>query len=311
LPRDAIPRRAAAIAVASLALVAAACAGRPARAPTGARPLVVFFSDFGTADDAVAICKGVMLGIARDLDVVDVTHEVPPFSVRDGARLLVGPAQYFPAGTVFLAVVDPGVGGGRRAIVARSRRGQYFVLPDNGLVTLIADRDGLEEVREIVNPAWMRAGAVSSTFHGRDVFAPVAARIARGDDWREVGPVIDAPVRIQVAGVSRDADGLVGEVVALDGHFGNLLTNVEAADFAALGWTAGDRVGVRLGTRQLTLPFVRTFAEVPEGTPLLYVDSREHIALAINRGHFAEKYRVSVPSRIVIRRKPDTRGEQR
>jgi len=294
----------------SAALVALMLLGL--RAPALGEPLppVVFLSDFGTTDDAVAICKGVMLGLAPGLHIVDLTHEVPPFSVRDGARLLVGPTPYYPAGTVFLAVVDPGVGSSRRAIVARSRRGQYFVLPDNGLVTLVADRDGLEEVREIANPAWTRSGTVTPTFHGRDVFAPVAARLARGDDWRDVGPVVETPVRLELATVSRGPDGLVGEIVALDGRFGNVLTNVEAADFGALGWTSGDRVGVRIGTRDLTVPFVRTFAEVPPGAALLYVDSRERVALAINRGNFARTYAVTVPTRIVFRQKSGQRGEK-
>ena len=294
--------RAAALLALALGLPGApACADEP--------PAVVFLSDFGTADDAVAICKGVMLGLAPRLRIVDLTHDVPPFSIRDGARLLAGPTAYYPAGTVFLAVVDPGVGGSRRAIVARSRRGQYFVLPDNGLVTRVADADGLEEVREISNPKWMRSETVSTTFQGRDVFAPVAARIARGDDWREVGSVVETPVRIEASGVSRSADGLEGEGVALDGHFGNLLTNVEGADLATLGWAAGDRVPVRVGSRELTLPFTRTFSEVPEGSALLYIDSRGRVALAVNRGSFAKTYGVAVPARIVIRRKPKPRGE--
>jgi S-adenosylmethionine hydrolase len=272
-------------------------------------PAVVFLSDFGTADDAVAICKGVMLGLAPRLRIVDLTHDVPPFSIRDGARLLAGPTAYYPAGTVFLAVVDPGVGTSRRAIVARSRRGQYFVVPDNGLVTRVADADGLDEVREISNPKWLRSGTVSSTFQGRDVFAPVAARIARGDDWREVGAVVETPVRIEAATVSRGADGLEGEVVALDGHFGNLLTNLEGADFATLGWTAGERVPVRVGSRELTLPFARTFSEVPAGSALLYIDSRGRVALAVNHGSFEKIYGVVVPTPIVIRRKPQPRGE--
>jgi S-adenosylmethionine hydrolase len=282
--------------------------GMPARAE-GDLPAVVFMSDFGAADDAVAICKGVMLGLAPRLRIVDLTHDVPPFSIRDGARLLAGPTAYYPAGTVFLGVVDPGVGTSRRAIVARSRRGQYFVLPDNGLVTLVADADGLEEVREITNREWTRAGAVSPTFQGRDVFAPVAARIARGDDWRDVGAVVESPVRIEVAHPARGADGLEGEVVALDGHFGNLLTNVEGADFATLGWSTGDRVPVSIGSRQLTLPFARTFSEVPVGGALLYIDSRGRVALAVNRGSFEKTYGVTVPTRIVIARKPQPKGE--
>jgi len=294
----------------SAALVVLLLLGLRAPAVGGEPAPVVFLSDFGTADDAVAICKGVMLGLEPRLRIVDLTHEVPPFSIRDGARLLVGPTPYYPAGTVFLAVVDPGVGSTRRAIVALSRRGQYFVLPDNGLLTLVADRDGLEEVREIANPGWTRNGTATPTFHGRDVFAPVAAHVARGDDWRDVGPVVDTPVRLELAGVSREDDGLVGEVVALDGRFGNVLTNVEAADFATLGWLPGDRVAVRLGTRDLRLPLVRTFAEVPEGAPLLYVDSRDRVALAVNRGSFARTYAVTVPVRIVLRRKPAQRGEK-
>ena len=285
-----------------LAAALAACARSP-RVERAAPADVVFMSDFGGVDDAVAICKGVMFGVTPGLRVVDLTHDVPPFSIRDGARLLAGPTAYYPPGTVFLAVVDPGVGGTRRALVARSRRGQLFVVPDNGLLTAIADRDGLEEVREITNPSWMRTPTTSATFHGRDVFAPVAARLAAGADWREVGPVVTDPVRIDVPAVSRAPDGLRGEVVALDGHFGNALTNVGAADFATLGLAAGDRVTVRVGTRELRVPFVRTFAEVAVGEPLMYVDSRGNIALAVNRGSVAERYRVAVPAPVLIRGK--------
>jgi S-adenosylmethionine hydrolase len=282
-----------------LAAALAAC-GRSPRIERAAPADVVFMSDFGGVDDAVAICKGVMFGVAPGLRVVDLTHDVPPFSIRDGARLLAGPTAYYPPGTVFLAVVDPGVGGSRRALVAHSRRGQFFVVPDNGLLTAIADRDGLEEVREITNPSWMRNPTTSATFHGRDIFAPVAARLAAGANWREVGPIVTDPVRIDVPSVARVPEGLRGEVVALDGHFGNALTNVGAADFATLGHAAGDRVTVRVGTRELRLPFVRTFAEVAVGEPLLYVDSRGNIALAVNRGSFAERYRVAAPAPLLI-----------
>jgi S-adenosylmethionine hydrolase len=285
-----------------LAAVLAACVRGP-RVERAAPADVVFMSDFGGVDDAVAICKGVMFELAPGLRVVDLTHDVPPFSIRDGARLLAGPTAYYPPGTVFLAVVDPGVGGTRRALVARSRRGQFFVVPDNGLLTAIADRDGLEGVREITNPSWMLAPTTSATFHGRDIFSPVAARLAAGADWREVGPVVTDPVRIDVPAVSRVPDGLRGEVVALDGHFGNALTNVGAGDFAALGHVPGDRVTVRVGTRELRVPFVRTFGEVAVGEPLMYVDSRGNIALAVNRGSFAQRYRVAVPAPVLIRGK--------
>src|SRR5467141_597280 len=153
-----------------------------------ARPLLVFMTDFGTANDAVAICKAVMVGIAPDIRIMDITHQVTPFSIEEGSRFLAGVTPYYPAGTVFLVVVDPGVGTSRKAVVVKSKKGQLFVLPDNGLITPVADRDGVEAAREVTNPAWMIGDKISSTFHGRDVFSPAAAHLAKGDDWTLVGP---------------------------------------------------------------------------------------------------------------------------
>src|SRR6266567_7097998 len=150
-------------------------------------PTIVFMTDFGVVDDSVAICRGVMYGIMPGVRIVDLTHQVTPFSIVDGARFLFGATPYFPAGTVFVVVVDPTVGSARKAIVARSNRGQYFVLPDNGLLTLVEQRDGIEAVHEITNPEWMIGSKLSSTFHGRDIFSPVGAHLARGDDWSKVG----------------------------------------------------------------------------------------------------------------------------
>lgn len=264
---------------------------------------IVFMSDFGTDDDSVAICKGVMVGVSPQSRIVDLTHTVPPYSIADGARFLAGTAPAWPAGTVFVAVVDPGVGSSRRPVVVRSKRGQWFVLPDNGLVTLVADRDGLDEVRQITNADWLRGGGISSTFHGRDIFAPVAAHIARGDDWTAVGPVVTDPVRLPLPQARIDGDTLTGEVIAFDGPYGNLVTDVDAALFQRLGWARGDQVVVRLGERELTLPFVQTFASVPEGQPLLYIDSRERLAAAVNKGSFADRFGVKPGTRFTIRRK--------
>ncbi len=264
---------------------------------------IVFMSDFGTDDDSVAICKGVMVGVSPQSRIVDLTHTVPPYSIADGARFLAGTAPAWPAGTVFVAVVDPGVGSSRRPVVVRSKRGQWFVLPDNGLVTLIADRDGLDEVRQITNADWLRGGGISSTFHGRDIFAPVAAHIARGDDWTAVGPVVTDPVRLPLPQARIDGDTLTGEVIAFDGPYGNLVTDVDAALFQRLGWARGDQVVVRLGERELTLPFVQTFASVPEGQPLLYIDSRERLAAAVNKGSFADRFGVKPGTRFTIRHK--------
>ena len=144
---------------------------------------IVFMTDFGVVDDSVAICRGVMYSIMPEVRIVDLTHQVTPFSILDGARFLYGATPYYPAGTVFVVVIDPTVGSTRKAIVAKSKRGQYFVLPDNGLLTLVEQRDGIEGVHEITNTDWMIGTKMSSTFHGRDIFSPVGAHVARGEDW--------------------------------------------------------------------------------------------------------------------------------
>src|SRR6202451_2349472 len=175
------------LAVTVIVIVAA-----PLRAATDAAqkypPTIVFMTDFGVVDDSVALCRGVMYGIMPGVRIVDLTHQVTPFSILDGARFLYGATPYFPAGTVFVVVIDPTVGSTRRAIVAKSKRGQYFVLPDNGLLTLVEQRDGIEGVHEITNTDWMIGSKLSSTFHGRDIFSPAGAHVARGDDWKKVGP---------------------------------------------------------------------------------------------------------------------------
>jgi S-adenosylmethionine hydrolase len=269
----------------------------------GPPPTIVFLSDFGTRDDAVAICKGVMLQIEPRLRLIDLTHEVTPFSIADGARLLADTAAYYPAETVFLAVVDPGVGSDRKPMVARSKRGQLFVLPDNGLLTLVAEREGISGAREITNAAWMRAGGRSSTFHGRDVFAPVAAHLAHGEDWIRTGPPIETPVRLELRTATVDGDVLHGQVVAIDGPYGNLITDVPVALFTGLGYAVGDRVKIEIGSERLTLPFARTFSDVAPGEALLYVDSRARLGVAVNKGNFATAHRVGVPTTLTVRRK--------
>src|ERR1700691_3512560 len=151
---------------------------------------IVFMTDFGVVDDSVALCRGVMYSIMPDVRIVELTHQVTPFSIADGARFLFGTTPYFPAGTVFVVVIDPTVGSARKAIIAKSQRGQYFVLPDNGLLTLVERRDGIAGVHEITNPEWMIGAKLSSTSHGRDIFPPAGAHLARGDDWTQAGPEI-------------------------------------------------------------------------------------------------------------------------
>lgn len=280
------------------------CAISAAGASAKPTPTIVFMTDFGTVDDSVAICKGVMYSIVPEVRIVDLTHQVTPFSILDGARFLYGATAYYPAGTVFVVVIDPTVGSARKAVVVKSKRGQYFVLPDNGLMTLVQDRDGIESAREITNRDWMIGAALSSTFHGRDIFSPAGAHLARGDDWTNVGPELDVSklVRLDVALAKLDDRGLSGEVIATDGPFGNLVTNLSGDDFLKLGYARGRTVHVTIGKNEMDIPFVRTFSDVPLKQPLLYIDSRGRLGLAVNQESFAATYGVKPPVTIFIPR---------
>jgi len=266
---------------------------------------IVFMTDFGVVDDSVAICRGVMYSIMPEVRIVDLTHQVTPFSILDGARFLYGATPYYPAGTVFVVVVDPTVGSTRKAIVAKSKRGQYFVLPDNGVLTLVEQRDGIEGVHEITNPDWMIGTKMSSTFHGRDIFSPVGAHVARGEDWTKVGPEmpVAALVQMELKAARLDGRGVTAEVIATDGPFGNLVTNLDAEDFLKLGYQRGQEVPVQIGDKEMKIKFVRTFSDVPLREPLLYIDSRGHFAIAVNQGSFAATFGVKPPVELFIPRK--------
>jgi len=260
-------------------------------------------TDFGVVDDSVAICKGVMLGIAPEARIIDLTHQVTPFSIADGARFLYGAAPYYPSGAVFVVVIDPGVGTSRKAVIVKTKRGQYFVLPDNGLMTMVADRDGIEGIREITNSAWMIGAGISSTFQGRDIFSPAGAHLARGDDWTTAGPEVKQLVRLDLHPAHLEAGGLGGQVTATDGPFGNLITNVSAEEFIKLGYAHGDVVQVTVNGKPMQLPFVKTFGDVPLGKPLIYVDSRGRFSIALNQDNFAKKFDIHPPVALFISKK--------
>ncbi|MGB6844080.1 MAG: SAM-dependent chlorinase/fluorinase, partial [Candidatus Acidiferrales bacterium] len=248
-----------------LAFVLTACGRRTGRQEQAgnlsARPTIVFMTDFGTANDAVAICKAVIVGIVPNVRIMDITHQVTPYSIEEGARFLSGVTPYYPSGTVFLVVVDPGVGTSRKAIIAKTKKGQYFVLPDNGLITPVVDRDGLEGVREITNTAWMIGDKVSSTFHGRDIFSPAAAHLAAGEDWTLAGPEVKELVRLSVKTATVDTKGITGEVMALDDPYGSLITDIPGEDFKTLGYSLGEKISVKLDGKPVVIPYQKTFME--------------------------------------------------
>src|SRR5215470_2453378 len=283
-------------------VIAAACSNSPAdknssRIPEAAsHPTIVFMTDFGTANDAVAICKAVMVGIAPDARILDITHQVTPYSIEEGARFLEAVTPYYPADTIFAAVIDPGVGTSRKAVVVKSKKNQYFVLPDNGLITPVIDRDGLESAREITNTDWMIQAPISSTFHGRDIFSPVAAHLAAGGDFNLVGPEVSQLVRLNPKIAVASEKGIEGEVIGLDDPFGSLVTNIPGDEFKQLGYRFGEKVVVQINKKPATLPYVKTFMEVAVGEPLVYVDSRGRVGVAVNQGNYSKIFNVTPPA---------------
>lgn len=282
----------------------------------GAKTLL-FLTDFGVRDDAVAICKGVMLGIDPDLRIVDLTHDVTAFDVREGAFYLAQTAPYYPPGTVFVGVVDPGVGTERRAIVLQTERGQLFVGPDNGLLSLVAAEQGVAGIWQVTNPKFMLPSP-SSTFHGRDIFAPCGAWLASGRPPAEVGPKIEQMQSLDIEPARREADRLFGEVMMLDKAYGNVWTNLPRSiveellasrrQGAPAGTTSTPRLRVTFSSASteaadgaaLVVPLVATFGDVQEGAELAYFNSRDQLSFAVNMGDFASVHRVSPGNRLEI-----------
>jgi S-adenosylmethionine hydrolase len=274
-----------------------------ARASSGR--MVGFLSDFDEIDDAVAICRAVILSLAPEARLLDISHRVTPYDIAAGARMLAGSAPWLAADAVIMVVVDPGVGSSRRAIVARTRRGQSLVLPDNGLITLLDAADPIVAAREIRNEAWMIGARRSSTFHGRDIFAPVAGRLARGDDWTGVGPEIDPKslLRLDLAPPRIGPEGARVQAIGTDGPYGNLILDLSAEAFAGLGWRWGETLPLTVAGRPEPAPYVRTFSDVPEGAVLLYPDSRGRMSLAINQGNYAAARSVGPGVEVLIPRR--------
>lgn len=292
----------------TLALVAFAWSLAGCCGPGARRPLV-FASDFGEIDGAVSAMKGVALGIEPSLSVHDLTHLITPFSIWEGAYRIAASAPSWPRGTVFVCVVDPGVGTDRAPIVLRTREDRIFVGPDNGLFTVIADREGVAEVRVIDVARHQRGSASSHTFHGRDLFAVVGASLAGGRlSFAAVGePLGRDPVRLPILAPERslDQDGtpiLRGSVTVLDARYGNVWTNLPEALLTALAIGTGDSLAVTIREDDAVrfdgvIPFVSTFGDVAEGAPLAYLNSDLELAFAIHLGSFAEAHAIAAGPR--------------
>lgn len=276
-------------------------AGLTAAAVLGQDHPLVLQTDFGLKDGAVAAMRGVAAGVNPRLPVHDLSHANTPFDIWEAAYRLKQAAPYWPEGTVFVSVVDPGVGTERKSVILKTKSGHYFVSPDNGTLTLVAEDLGIAEIREIDEANNRRRGSERSyTFHGRDVYVFVGARLAAGAiKFEQVGPVLPAKVvAIPYERPRLEGDTLVGTIPYLDFQFGNVWTNLDETVFAKLNAKPGDRLRVTIAQAGKPvysgeMPYARTFGEVPEGAPLLYLNSLMNVSFALNMGDFAKKHGVA------------------
>ncbi|MBQ6394888.1 MAG: S-adenosyl-l-methionine hydroxide adenosyltransferase family protein [Atopobiaceae bacterium] len=276
---------------------------------------LVLQSDFGCVDGAVSAMYGVAFGVDPALRVQDLTHEIPTYDIWEASYRLIQTLTYWPAGTVFVSVVDPGVGSSRRSVAVRTSTGQYVVTPDNGTLTHAKRMLGIEEARTIDETVNRLEGSSESyTFYGRDVYVYTGARLAAGViDFEGVGPEVPVGSLMELPIVDATlADGCVsGTIDVLDVRFGSLWTNIPRTLFAQLGIGFGERVEVTIenGTRMLYknfLTYARSFADVFVGEALVYSNSLDCMAVAINQGSFAKAYGIGTGTnwKITLRKAP-------
>lgn len=261
---------------------------------------VVFQTDFGTKDGAVGAMKGVAFTVDPDLQLFDLTHEIPAYDIWEAAYRLYQVAAYWPAGTVFVSVVDPGVGTNRKSVVMKSETGHYFVTPDNGTLTLVMDALKIKEVREIDESINRRNNSDSSyTFHGRDVYAYTAARLASGKiSFEEVGSIFtQALMRLEYQKPVFENNSVKGNIPVLDIQYGNVWTNINDSLFKKLSIANGDKIDVSIFSKDSIVynrivTYAKTFGDVDEGLTLGYMNSLMNFSLAINMGNFSDSFHV-------------------
>ncbi|KXA94078.1 hypothetical protein AKJ65_05500 [candidate division MSBL1 archaeon SCGC-AAA259E19] len=260
-------------------------------------PPIALITDLGDRDYFVSSMKGVILSINPEAKIVDITHQVPKQDVRTASFILANAAETFPKGSTFVAVVDPGVGTERLCILVRTENELNFIGPDNGVFTLAAEKFGIEEVRKISNKDLLRSD-ISSTFHGRDVMAPVAAHLSSGLKPKKVGERIEKLELIDMKKPKSMTKGIRGEILHID-DFGNVITNV-GADLIEKRADTGTTLKIKVDDHELKAPFVKTFGEVPEGGNLCYIGSSNLLEIAKNRGNLSDEINVERGNELFI-----------
>jgi len=262
--------------------------------------IIVFQTDYGLKDGAVSAMKGVAMDVSPDLKLFDLTHEIPAYNIWEAAYRLEQTVEYWPAGTVFVSVVDPGVGTSRKSVVLKTKSGHFIVTPDNGTLTLIAQSLGVAELREIDEKVNRRKGSEKSyTFHGRDVYAYTAARLAAGViSFEQVGPLLPGTVvSIPFQKAKFEGGKITGTIAILDIQYGNIWTNIPDSVFDQLHVKVGDSVNVSIYRNNAKkyegrMPYAATFGSVAKNKPLLYLNSLLQVAFALNMGNFSQTHHI-------------------
>lgn len=261
---------------------------------------LVLQTDFSLKDGAVSAMKGVAFSVDENLKMFDLTHEIPPYNIWEAAYRLYQTAPYWKAGTVFVSVVDPGVGTDRKSVVLKTKTGHYFVTPDNGTLTLVAEHLGIEAVREIDEKKNRLSGSEKSyTFHGRDVYAYTGARLASGTiSFEDVGNELEKKVlEIPYQKAVLEQGNLKGNIPILDIQYGNVWTNISDELLEKSNLKKGDWACVQIKEGEAIkytgkMPYVSSFGDVEEGKPLLYLNSLLNVSFALNMGSFSNAYGV-------------------
>ncbi|KAA8891370.1 SAM hydrolase/SAM-dependent halogenase family protein [Helicobacter pylori] len=261
---------------------------------------LILQTDFSLKDGAVSAMKGVAFSVDSNLKIFDLTHEIPPYNIWEGAYRLYQTASYWPKGSVFVSVVDPGVGTKRKSVVLKTKNGQYFVSPDNGTLTLVAQTLGIDSVREIDEKANRLKGSEKSyTFHGRDVYAYTGARLASGAiTFEQVGPELPAKVvEIPYQKAKATKGEVKGNIPILDIQYGNVWSNISDKLLNQAKIKRNDILCVTIskGSKKKyegKMPYVASFGDVLKGQPLVYLNSLLNVSVALNRDNFAQKYQI-------------------
>lgn len=288
--------------LAASALCLASCAAPPLGGEPTRSGLLVLLTDFGDRDHYVAAIKGAAYRANPTVRIESITHDIAPFDVWEGAVTLALAAKEFPPGTVFVAVVDPGVGTARKAIALRTEAGRLYVAPDNGLLSFVARREGVVDIRDIsrLQPLGHRP---SRTFHGRDLFAPAGALLAGGTPLGQLGARLKDIVRLPVAEPALDGDSAIkGSVLRVD-RYGNVVTNIPAELVAKLALKRGDQIDARVGDASALATYATTYGDVPEGHALCLIDSLGNLELAINMGDLAKRLKAQPGAPVEVRKR--------